>query len=1099
MSYSADRWSQVEDLFHRALERDAASRTAFLAAECGDDEELLADVASLLESHDEADDGLDRVSGAIQDTASRALTASSDQALGERVGRFRLVREIGRGGMGVVYLAERADGAFEQRVAIKVIQRLGGDGLGSDGLGGDGLGGDEVARRRFLDERQMLARLEHSAIARLLDGGEMEDGRPYLVMEYVEGLRIDHWCADRQLDVEARLRLFREVCSAVESAHRQDIVHRDLKPSNLLVTSDGRLKLLDFGIAKLLRTAESGRDPVTRAEQVTRTIQRALTPEYASPEQLTGGRITAATDVYALGLLLYRLLTGISPQEWPSETGEELEEVICRKPVETPSAAVRRLGASDSERAREITATRSTTTDGLARALSGGLDRIVLRAVHKDPEKRYASVAELDADIGRWLDGRRVRAGRSGVRRRLQVASVLALVLVGLGLWWLVGSGRTASRTEPAAASSAVDSSIRRTAVVLGFQNLSGDAEAAWLGNALSELLASELSAGEELRVVSGSDVARGLVESGQQAGEHLAPATVESLARTLDADVALYGSYLRLDAGTQAQLRVDCRIVEAGRDEAVQLSETGSEGEFLQLVERLGARLRESLGVGALSEIQQNELSASRPGNPQATRRYASGLDALHHFDVRRARDLLQEAVAADPSFAMAHAALADAWSELGYDGRARDASRRAFELASSLPRTDRLAVEGQYFESMKDWDAAIEVHRTRQTLFPDDPDPALDLAGVQILAGNTEEALQTLADLESRLPKLAGDPRIALVEAEAAGSISDFERQRDAARRAAAAGRERGASLLVARARLAEWWALRNLGDFESAGAAAREARRLFEAAGDRGGVARAINAEATLLADQGKTEEATKLDLEALEIFRQIEDRRRMSWSLNNLARGLRAQGDLAGARRMYEESLEISREIDDASGTARALAHLGRLLLESGEVDAGERLHEESLALRREIGEERGVAGAVLDLGVVQLARGQLEAATEKIQSSAHSFLELGDKQSAAHALDFLGDARMASGDLAAARSAYELSFALRQELGSAAAALSRLSLARLTLEEAQLGDSIEAVRVEAVATELEKLLSSGQLGASESEARSLLAEAQSLLD
>ncbi len=1036
MTFPADRWPEVEALFERALQEDIAARQAFLDAACGGDAALRAEVASLLAADAGADEGLRAVVRSIEDAAAET------SGPGEEVGRFRLLREIGRGGMGVVYLAERADGAFEQRVAVKLLP------AGAP---------SSAARRRFSVERQVLAHLDHPAIARLLDGGTTADGRPYLVMEYVEGERIDRWCEGRPL--EDRLRLFLAVCEAVESAHRKSVVHRDLKPSNILVSPEGHPKLLDFGIAKLLGTnALAGELAVT----LTLPAAQALTPEFASPEQVLGAPITAASDVYSLGLLLYQLLTGVAAQPWNASGGESLETAVCRREPESPSTAMRRA-------VEPATRGHGPQLAVVAEQLKGDLDRIVLKAIRKEPAARYASVAALAEDLERWLAGRPAKARRGAWSYRLRrswrrhpaavaalgAALAVALLFVAL-LFFVVRSDKPGvGKHEEAAAFAGREAgagpaaAIRRAAAVLDFQNLSGDAESAWLSGGLAELLRGEIGAGEALRVVPGDEVVRG-ARGFEHAGISPSSEDVTHLAGRLGADVVVAGTFLRPAGG--GTLRVDCRVLTASGTPLALLHESGSAAEVLDIVSRLGARLRETLGVTPLSPAELAALGASRPGNPQAARRYVSGLEALRRFDARHARDLLVEATAADPKFALSHARLAEAWRELGYDARALAASREAFERAAELPRAERLAVEAVFREASQQWQEAISVQKSRAALFPDDPEIGLDLARVETRAGQADAALATVGELMSRLPEAAADPRFELARAEALGSRSDFAGQLTAARAAARSAGERTDPLIVARARLAEWWALRNLGKLDQATAAAAEAGQLFTEAGDRGGAGRAKNAQATTLADQGRVDEAARLDREALAIFRETEDRRRIGWSLNNLARHLLGRGDRQGARRMLEETLAIGQEVGDASAVARAQAHLGRMSLEDGDLAAAEALHRQSLEGRQAIGEARGIAGARLDLALVRLARGELSAAVPEIAAAATAFLDLGDKQSAAHAYGFLGDARLATGELEEARRAFERSLALRETLGSSAVALSRLGLAEVALAQ-----------------------------------------------
>ena len=398
---------RVAQLFEDALEQPEAERAHFLAAECGGDAALLAEVQALLTSDEDAGSAAFWKGSAIEVEAVN-FARETDPRLGQTIGRYRILEAISSGGMGTVYKAVRDDAAFEKYAAIKVIKR--------------GMDTDFIVQR-FRNERQILANLEHPNIARLLDGGATEDGLPYLVMEYVEGQPIDQYAEERGLTIPERLRLFRTVCAAVQYAHQNLVVHRDLKPSNILVTREGDPKLLDFGIAKLVSPEGS------RAEQ-TVTMMRFLTPEYASPEQIRGEPITTVSDIYSLGVLLYRLLTGQRPYRPKGENPDELARAICTETAERPSTAVTRGGAE-------------LVTPEMAKArkrLSGDLDNIVLMAMRKEPERRYASVEQFSEDIRRDLEGLPVIAHRDtfGYRTakfvRRHRMGVAAAALIGVSL-----------------------------------------------------------------------------------------------------------------------------------------------------------------------------------------------------------------------------------------------------------------------------------------------------------------------------------------------------------------------------------------------------------------------------------------------------------------------------------------------------------------------------------------------------------------------------------------------------------------------------------------------------------------------------------------
>jgi tetratricopeptide (TPR) repeat protein/tRNA A-37 threonylcarbamoyl transferase component Bud32 len=416
-----------EDLFDELAELPAVARARRLAELRNEDPALAARLARLLEADGETADFLVRPAAELLGTGEEG-PAEDCLPPGTRIGSWCLLGLLGRGGMGEVYLAEREEGTFTQRAALKLIKR------GMD---------SQAIVQRFVRERQILSRLEHPGIARLLDGGSAADGRPFFVLERVEGVPITDYCRDRALGLEDRLRLLQSVCAAIDSAHRRLVVHRDLKPANLLVTEDGQVKLLDFGIAKLLAGDEDG-----ETAHLTHLEARILTPAYAAPEQILGEPITTATDVYALGVLLFELVTGALPHCRDRQSLGSLAGAVMRETIERPSAVLRRIAAGDAPR--------------LARRVAGDLDLIVLTALHRDPARRYLSAAALADDLGRFLAGRPVRARpdsrgyrlRKFVgRNRLPVtlaALGLAALFAGLGmaLWEAHAARLSAQRAE---------------------------------------------------------------------------------------------------------------------------------------------------------------------------------------------------------------------------------------------------------------------------------------------------------------------------------------------------------------------------------------------------------------------------------------------------------------------------------------------------------------------------------------------------------------------------------------------------------------------------------------------------------------------------
>jgi len=423
----AGRWQQISDAFFSVMDVDPERRGRFLAELCSGDPALLDEVNSLVAAHQQAGDFIQMPVRApdvppVEDTATELME-------GRKFGPFRVVREIAHGGMGAVYLAEREDGEYRQQVAVKIVRR----------------GLDSASNlRRFRSERQILAKLEHPYIARLLDGGTSSDGLPYLVMEYVDGQPIDQYCDERRLSIRERLHLFLKVCSAVQYAHEHHVIHRDLKPNNILITAQGEPRLLDFGIAKLLGWDSS----LQSYGCATTTWWGPMTPDYASPEQVCGKTVSKATDIYSLGTLLYELLSGHRPYRTEGCLPHVALRAICEVEPEKPSFRIHRIdrtagSAKDSialmpERIAEL---RSERPERLPRLLTGDLDNIVLMAMRKEPQARYPSVAHLATDIREHLQGRPVvackatwtyRVGKFLSRKRswTMAVAVAALVLM---------------------------------------------------------------------------------------------------------------------------------------------------------------------------------------------------------------------------------------------------------------------------------------------------------------------------------------------------------------------------------------------------------------------------------------------------------------------------------------------------------------------------------------------------------------------------------------------------------------------------------------------------------------------------------------------
>ena len=428
-----ERWARIQELFDKASEAPKEEREALLNSGCGDDLDLRDEVQALLRSSEQVEQVFER---AIGGALKNVLEEEAKTVAGTTLGAYRIVSVLGKGGMGTVFLAERADEQYEQKVAIKIVH---------------GSLTDSSTLSRLRSERQILANLNHPNIAGLLDGGTTEDGSPYLVIEYIDGEPIDEYCDRKKLSIKQRLQIFQSICAAVHYAHQNLVVHRDIKPSNILVTENGTPKLLDFGIAKIL-------DPNPEHEGLTRAGERLLTPEHASPEQILGKPVTTGSDIYSLGVLLYQLLTGHRPYEISSYKQRQLQKVICeQEPLRPSTVVVRGPDARDS--LVEIATDRRQQPEKLRRRLAGDLDHIVLKAMRKEPEERYASANQFSLDIERHLRGEPVLARRGTwnyhagkfIKRNfigVGVATAFIILLAGFAVAMSVQAKRIAEQRD---------------------------------------------------------------------------------------------------------------------------------------------------------------------------------------------------------------------------------------------------------------------------------------------------------------------------------------------------------------------------------------------------------------------------------------------------------------------------------------------------------------------------------------------------------------------------------------------------------------------------------------------------------------------------
>jgi eukaryotic-like serine/threonine-protein kinase len=958
-----ERWDEADRLFEAALELPVEERRMFVERSCGDDTALREKVVALLLAEERsrgflgrsAEEALAEPSGF--DTDRESLNGEEgDFATLRRIGRYRVIQEIGRGGWGTVYRAERDAGDFSQQVAIKLLRR--------------GLDTDDVLER-FRAERQILANLNHPNVARLVDGGATDDGRPYLVMELVEGVPITEYCGTRDIPLANRLRLFANVGRTVQYAHRNLVVHRDLKPSNILVTDEGEVKLLDFGIAKLIDDAAQG-----FGTPRTRTGFRPMTPEYASPEQVAGETITTASDVYQLGLLLYELLAGHRPHL----SGRRLHDILTREEPVPPSEAVLRGSGADAD-AR--TGGRSGMEPRrLSRQLRGDLDTITLKTLRTDPERRYASVTELVEDVERYLAGQPVRArpdtwsyrARKLVRRRPGVVAVgLVLFLTGVGYGATLQShavglererdiARAERQRTELARRQANDETVRATA----------ERDRAEVEAVRAEVAQRSAERERDRAHTEAERAERALARARVEASK--AEQVTTFLTRLLgNADPASA-------RGEQLTVR---ELLDRGLEDRENLpADPEVRAELIGVM----AAVYQSLGLWdpALS-LREEALSLQRQVHGEWHVSIMASLKALGDILFQRgdypgAERVLDEAVAmgrvrpeyADLQVAGALESLARIYTRAGQQERGRKVTREALTIRSRNPSSDPdesaatfhalgevLLGERDYLASLRAHQQSLEILRGAHGV--DHPSVARALHFVGMQQWNT-------GDLDGAEKSFREG--IAITR-----RISNLDHRR----------------LVPSMNNLA--MLLRERRSYEESERMFREVLALqIEAVGSehpetvwlRNNLARTLTAK-------GEYDAAEQLFGEALSLLRRTggPDHPNTGFLLRELAEMYAARGELDRAEQLHREALTLMRAAYGAEDLRlpEGLNHLGRVLRRRGELAAAEALHREALAIaQRTPNGDYQAARSLVELGLVQRDSGDLEGADSSLRQA-----------------------------------------------------------------------------------------------------------------
>jgi len=927
--------------------------------------------------------------------------------------RFRIVDRLGEGAIGEVY--EASDLELEEQVAIKVLR-------------------PEIARdpevlHRFKREIQLARRVTHPSVCRTFDlfhhRWEDRTELAFITMELLRGETLEV-CLQRdgRMEPAEALPLVAQIAEGLQAAHQAGVVHRDFKTGNVMLTpgpGGRRTVVTDFGLAWSSSAAAS----------VTRTGTLIGSPAYMAPEQVRGEAVTPATDIYAFGIVLYEMVTGKLPFSADTAVGTAIKRL--REPPTLP---------------------RVHTPD-----LDPLWEEVILRCLESDPADRFATPLEVAQALAAPAPA---RASGAAALRRLRrsrhvpwwtlaagTAAVAAGLVAGLLAWRMRDAPRRPSANPAASAAP------RPAVAVFGFENLSRDPEVDYVERSLVRLLPSELAAGERLRLIPGEQVSQTRRELSLPAGEELSAGTLKSLRTRLDADFVITGAYFagrRGGTGGAGRIRFLVTIQNARSGEIVaSLKQEGTEEELLALVDALGMQLRDRLGVEALSGAEERAVRAARPASERAGRLYAEGLEKLSRFETLPATSLLEQARDADPDNALIRAELAAAWRALGWQTRAEEEAREAFQRSSGLGYEPRRRVEARYYETTRQWDRAAAIYRELWGRFPDDFEYGLGLERAQLQKGDEGAALETLARLRASVEPWRDDPRIDLAEAEASLSRGDFAGGIEAATRAQRKGEAQGAPIITARGLHFQGVGLRSLGRLPEARTAGEQASELFRKAGDLASAAAALSTVGNVLTQQGDLAAARQTYEEVAAIGRAIGNEETRGTGLSNIGVTLSERGDLAGAREHYEEALEIFRRTGSKRRAAAIAGNLARVDQRLGHRAQARALLEEMAATLRELGDRSNEAAVLASLATLSLEEGKLREASDLASRALAVHRELGELSGVAVDRGTQGQVLALRGDLPAAQRELEAAASSLDGQGEKLeAARQRIELARVLL-------------------------------------------------
>ncbi|MGD1025154.1 MAG: protein kinase [Candidatus Sulfotelmatobacter sp.] len=1015
MATQQDNWEAVKALFEAALEQDAARRSSFLRERC-QDASVCAEVERLLAEHDQAASFLSTapLSDPVPDPASTTQELSVSQVL---AGRFRIIRFIAGGGMGEVYEAD--DQELRERVAVKTIR-------------------PEIlmqsnAMARFKREVLLARKVTHPNVCRIFDlfrhRPEGEGGRDEIVfisMELLRGKSLAARLKERgRMSMGEALPLIGQMASALAAAHDAGIVHRDFKPGNVvLVGVPGqdaeRAVVTDFGLALQSLASDEGISFSTGPGLLG-------TPAYMAPEQLECRPATKASDVYALGLVIFEMLTGEKPF-----TGDNPLASAFKRLTQAPPPP------------------RNFVPD-----LSPACESVILRCLALHPADRFPNAREVAVALAenspQAVTTRPIAVplhpAPTSKRSRSTVAGISILLILAA----LAGVGVHEWRT--------LHPTVKPFVVVAGLKNDSGDPAYDWLATDLSETLTADLGASTDIQTVPPDELARVRTELSIPPTQNLESQNLAEVRQVLGANYVVFGSYSINSQSLEKTLTLDLHLEDSSGKTLGSFQRSGNETEYGKLVTEVAAEVLSKLGKARLPETEASQLQNLYPSNREARKLYFEAVDKLRSMDAPGALDSLKKAAQQEPGNVAIHSTLADTWSQLKHDPEAADEAKKAAELAGKTPLPFEYIVlaRARSEEMTRDWASAGKDYGL---LFPhyQQLSYGLQLANAQLEGSQPKAALDTLNQLSGLRPPMNADPRIEITKAKVYGAMNDFSGELRSAQMALSEAQKRGARLMQANAELELCWAHRNLGHVDDAFAACNQAETLFSASGDTVNAAIALNDLATWYLDRGRYDEARQTYERVIKIHRDAGAQKDLAGANVNMAVALVRMGKPQDAQGYIDTALHVAASIQDKEDEARAYILKGQVLSAGGhQIEAGEEVRK-ALALAQDLG-NTGIQSTALS----NLAQYQAETDTGSALATYKKVLQLrranGDPTAVATCLFNMGDVQYHRGEFDASEASYREAIKISTEQkDQPGVALGFMSLAEINLERNRLSEA-----------------------------------------